>query len=146
MTVHLVKMAVGVESVAHLTELQVLRRRQAGTGTGFGELRHMTRHAPRRGSELVDGGSIFWVIKRFVRVRQRILALDQDAQRDDGRPACALVLDPELVRTELRPSRAFQGWRYLSDSMAPGDGGVDAAQFDDVPAEMVAELRALGLL
>ncbi len=146
MTVHLVKMAVGVESVAHLTERQTLRRREAGTGHRLGELRIMTRHGPRRGDELLDGGSIFWVIKRFIRVRQRILGLDHDAVRDDGRPACSLILDPELERTELQASRAFQGWRYLSEAMTPADATFDATQFDDVPDEMVAELRALGLL
>jgi hypothetical protein len=146
MTVHMVKMAVGVESVAHLLELQTLRRRNAGSGGGFGELRNMTRNAPRRRDELVDGGSIYWVIKRFIRVRQQILDLDLDAVRDDGRPACALILDPHLQRTELRASRAFQGWRYLPPATAPADARYDTAQFDDVPAEMVAELRSLGLL
>lgn len=146
MTVHLVKMAVGVESVAHLSELQTLRRRNAGSRDRLGALRQMTRHGPRRSEELVDGGSIYWVIKRFIRVRQLVLSLDHDAVRDDGRPACALILDPQLQRTELRASRAFQGWRYLTPSMAPDDARYDTAQFDDVPAEMVAELRSLGFL
>jgi hypothetical protein len=146
MTVHLVKMAVGVDSVAHLSDIQTLRRRRAGVRGGLGELRHMTRHAPRRMGELLDDGSIFWVIKRFICVRQRILGLDHDAVRDDGRPACALILDPRLVRTELRASRAFQGWRYLTPGVAPADARVDAPRIDDVPPEMAAELRALGLL
>ena len=145
MTVHLVKMAVGVESVAHLSELQTLRRRNAGSRDRLGALRQMTRHGPRRSEELVDGGSIYWVIKGFIRVRQGIVAIDKLTDAE-GRPLCALVLDENLVRTELMASRPFQGWRYFSNEMAPPDARTSGDAYHGMPLDMAVELRALGLL
>ena len=143
MTIHLIKLCVGVEDVAHLEQLQALRLRQAREAGGPAQLRHITRHTPRRAAELLDGGSLYWVIKGFIRVRQRIIGIEP--VKDADGPRCALVRDPELVPTEARARRPFQGWRYLRPEDAPPDavGRVDTA---DIPAEMAAELRELGLL
>ncbi len=98
---------------------------------------------PRRAGELLEGGSIYWVIRRAVRVRQRILALDP-VMGEDGRRRCALSLDPKLVPVEVRPWRPFQGWRYLEAIDAPPD--VSGDDLDDMPETMKMELRHLGLL
>ena len=156
MSVHLIKMAVGVESVAHLAQLQAARLHKAAEeGLAF-RLCHYTRHMPRRAQELLAGGSLYWVIKGFVRVRQRLLDIERDVSpperqganqggKPEGKPACALVLDPGLVGTRLRATRAFQGWRYLAAQDAPPD--LDpAADAGGLPLEMAEELRSLGLL
>ena len=145
MTVHLIKLCVGIDDVGHLARLQAGRLAEARRRGDTAELKHVTRNTPRQASEILDGGSLYWVIRGFVRVRQEVIAI-RPAEKADGRPACALVLDPKLVRTELRSFRAFQGWRYL----APEDASPDAGLFDeadgDVPAELAAELKGLGLL
>lgn len=139
MTLHLVKLAVGVESVDHLAAIQAGRLRREG------HLWHVTRQTPRRGAELLDGGSTYWVIRRAIRVRQRLVGLEQFVD-GEGISRCALVLDPELVRTEQWPRKAFQGWRYLDAADAPPDARGAAAGTDELPPAMAEELRELGLL
>jgi hypothetical protein len=145
MTVHLIKLAVGIDSVSHLSERQRQRLSDARAAGDVGQLRHLTRSTPRRSAEVLDGGSIYWVIKGAVRARQRIIELDT-AINHQGLPRCALIFDPELVPVRARPMRAFQGWRYLEAADAPPDalGGLD--QTDELPSEMAEELRSLGLL
>ena len=96
------------------------------------ELRHRTLQTPRRRDELLNGGSLYWVIKGFVLVRQRVLDLVPDV-KDDGIACCAIVLDPELVATRPQARRAFQGWRYLAAGDAPPDRGAAADADDDMP-------------
>ncbi len=145
MTVHLIKMAVGVDDVRHLAHIQAGRLRQARERGEAAVLRHYTRHTPRRSAELTDGGSLYWVIKGFIRVRQEIRAVERSVDAE-GRPSCALVLDPGLVRTSLQVCRPFQGWRYLGAENAPADLSLLAEKTDGVPQELAAELRHLGRL
>lgn len=145
MTVHLIKMCVGVEDVAHLAELQAGRLRQERRRGEPAVLRHYTRQTPRRAAELVDGGSLFWVIRGFVRVRQNILDVERCLDAD-GRPRCALALSPDLFGVRRRAFKPFQGWRYLRAEDAPPDNGPASEGFDGVPPELAAELRELGLL
>ena len=143
--VHLIKMAVGIDSVEHLARRQAERVRLMVEAGQEPVLRHITRNTPRRAAELCEKGSLYWVIRGFIAVRQRVLACER-VVNSEGRPSCALVLDPSLVRTQMRPSRPFQGWRYLPTAKAPPDvtGAEDGS--DDLPAEMADELRTLGLL
>lgn len=145
MTVHLVKMAVGIDSVEHLIDVQAERLRQAKKAGGPGVLRHLTRNTPRRGDEVLDGGSIYWIIKGYIRARQPITGFGE-AVGKNGRPRCALLLDPKLVRTELMPQRPMQGWRYMDPVAAPKDLSRKEAAQTSMPDEMEAELRALGLI
>lgn len=139
MTLHLIKLSVGTEDVEDLRAWQAGRLRRTGA------VYHQTRMAPRRKAELLAGGSIYWVIKGAVLCRQRLRDI-VPAVDDTGRPCVRLMLDPELVRTEPRAHRPFQGWRYLAPADAPADLESLGAGAEDLPAEMVAELRALGLL
>ena len=136
---HLIKLSVGTEDVDDLAAWQA--RRLAQTGKVF----HRTRMTPRRAAELLDGGSIYWVIKGYVLARQRLLAIEPTVD-EQGKPCNLLILEPKLVRTAPRAHRPFQGWRYLAPEDAPADldslGGGAAA----MPPEMAAELRELGLL
>ena len=145
MTVHIVKMAVGIESVDHLIDVQTERLRQAQEAGGAGVLRHLTRNTPRRSEEVLDAGSIYWIIKGYIRARQPITEFGEAMGRN-GRPRCAIILDPKLVRTELVPHRPIQGWRYMEKLGAPKDLSRRSAAKTSMPDEMEAELRALGLL
>ena len=139
MTVHLKKLSVGSASLASLREWQAAR-----LAAGM-ELIHVTRNTPRRGQEVLDGGSIFWVIKGVMCARQPITEL-RAMQRADGRPACGIVLAPDLIAVGPLRVRIFQGWRYLETKDAPADSPVGADTGEAIPAEMAAELRELGLL
>ncbi len=145
MTVHLIKLSVGVDDVEHLARLQAGRLADARRKGHPPVLKHVTRYTPKKARQILDGGSIFWVIRGFIRVRQPIIGIEP-VDRDDGRPACALILDPNLVRTEIKSFRRFQGWRYLAVEAAPADAPPSSGSDDDVPAEMAAELKGLGLL
>ncbi len=145
MTVHLIKMAVGVENPAHLVELQARRLSEARSRGESPLLRHLTRNTPRQRPELLRGGSLYWVIKGFIRLRQTLAGIEP-AVNANGRPSCALILDHRLVATEPRSRRPFQGWRYLRAEDAPGDAEISGAGAGAMPAEMADELRLLGLL
>ena len=106
-----------------------------------------TRRKPRRAAEVCAGGSIYWVVKGYIQVRQRILDL-VDETDDEGRPFCRLHFDPRLVPTESRPHRPMQGWRYLAPADAPADldQGVGHGGGDRLPPEMLRELKTLGVI
>jgi len=137
MTVHLKKLSVGV------TSIDSLRGYQAQRLANVGKLVHVTRNRPRRAEELLDGGSIYWIIKGVMTARQAIIDL-VEAQRADGRPACGIVLSPEIISVAPIRMRIFQGWRYLEVTDAPIDIGSDYDE--NMPSEFVAELRELGIL
>ena len=143
MTVHLIKLAVGVEDFEHLARLQKNRIAEFKAQGLSENPRHFTRMKPKREAELLDGGSIYWVIKGAVRARQKLVAFDSYTD-DEGVKRCAIVLHPELVATQNRPHRAFQGWRYLDPAKAPKD--IDADGASDIPPELAGDLEALGLL
>ncbi len=145
MTVHLVKLCVGVETVQDLAVWQAERLRRLAQAGEAVELCHRTRQMPRRRAEILDGGSLYWVVKGFVLVRQRILDL-KDATKDDGTACCGIVLDPELVTTRPQPRRAFQGWRYLEAANAPADARTLDDVEADIPPGMREELRELRLI
>ncbi len=140
MSVNLVKMCVGIDDIDQLRYWQAKRLKSAADK----KLQHVTRNRPKRETELLDGGSIYWVIKGQIRVRQRVLGLE-DRVKEDGKPACGLILDPELVATELRAMRPMQGWRYLEAKDAPRDLR-KGDELGDMPPKLIAELRALGIL
>lgn len=139
MTVHLKKLSVGATSIDSLRGWQ---KRYMAAGQ---PILHPTRNRPKRAAELLDGGSIYWIIKGKMQVRQRITDLIE-ITRADGKPGCGIVLHPELIPVWPRQVRIFQGWRYLEASDAPEDMPVSADGESPMPADMAAELRELGLL
>ena len=137
MTVHLKKLSVGSDSLDTLKSWQALQLAETGS------LMHVTRNRPRRAAEILDGGSIYWIIKGVMIARQKIVDL-AEVQRADGRPAGGMVLSPELVATTPTKMRIFQGWRYLEAEDAPVD--LIGAADESMPPALAAELRALGIL
>jgi hypothetical protein len=142
MTIHLLKMAVGCDDLDDLADRQAMRRK---TVDGRPVVLGYTRRWPRRVDELLDGGSIYWIVKRAIRARQRVVDL-VEAVDPDGTPYCQLQLEPELIPTEAVPRRPMQGWRYLTPADAPRDRGPAGQGEDELPPDLQAELRDLGLL
>lgn len=145
MTVHLIKLCVGVDTVAELAEWQAERLKRLAREKKKVEHCHRTLQMPRRRDEVLDGGSLYWVIKGFVLVRQRVLDLRPDV-KNDGTACCGIVLDTELVATRAHPRRAFQGWRYLDPADTPEDAKGFAESADDMPRAMREDLRELRLI
>ncbi len=143
MSLHLIKLCVGIEDVEHLIRVHNSREVVAKKK---GIIRHVTRNMPRRTSELLEGGSLYWVIRRAITVRQPILEIES-FEKGDGRVACAILLADRYIRTVPRRSRPFQGWRYLPGKDAPLDLDNNSSEADEeLPPEMSAELKELGLI
>lgn len=140
MPLHILKMCVGCDSIEDLREWQQ-NRLLRGEG-----LFHRTRNMPKRAEEILAGGSLYWIIKGQVRVRQRITALEAVTDGEGGR-FCAIHLAPDLVPVIHRTQRPMQGWRYLAAEDAPIDRDpTHKDETDEMPSGMVKELRALGLI
>ena len=138
---HLTKLCVGISDIADLR-----RHQQARLARGDA-LRHLTRSFPRRAQEILEGGSLYWVIAGATVVRQRVIDI-QEAAYDDGSKCAALFFDAELVPVAARPTKPFQGWRYLDPAAAPLDltAATAAEGSDALPPHLRRELEALGLL
>lgn len=146
MTLHLLKLCVGAESISDLESwIEETRSHMQRLGRVY-EQAHTTRMVPKRAPEILSGGSLYWVIKGQIAARQKIEDIRPftDAQ---GIGRCHLVLEPQVVPVEPRPCRPFQGWRYLEAKAAPQDLSREAAAgIADMPETMRRELAELGLL
>ena len=145
MTVHLVKLCVGIERLQDLRVWQAKRLDDLARAGLVPELCHKTKQMPRRKDDVLDGGSLYWVIKGYVSARQRVVDL-KETVREDGSPCCGIVLDPAIVETRPHPRRPFQGWRYLEPDEAPPDLAAAEDSIADMPPGMREELRALRLI
>ncbi|WP_293575678.1 DUF1489 domain-containing protein [Phaeobacter sp.] len=139
--INLVKLSVGTETVEGLEAWQAGYRRQFADGLP----RHVTRMWPKRSEEILNGGSIFWVIKGQIQCRQKILRLDE-VSGIDGVRRCAIVLDKELHRTNLAMRRPFQGWRYLKVEDSPADLPAGRSAEKPLPTELSQALAEIGVL
>lgn len=144
MALHLIKLCVGADSIDDLREWVSQRSLTAMAAGLEPHSVHTTRMIPKRMEELLDGGSLYWVIKGQIQARQKLLDI-RSFTGGDGITRCDLVLGPEVIETSPAPKRPFQGWRYLKDEEAPRDlGGSGLA--DDMPSDLRRELAELGLL
>jgi hypothetical protein len=143
MTLHLIKLCVGADSVADLKAWQEKCVAHPRRKDRPREPYHVTRMTPSRRDEVLDGGSLYWVIKRVIQVRQRIVDL-AEVRGDDGIKRCAIVLDPELVLTNPAPRKAFQGWRYLAADDAPADLAAADGGGEELPDDLRRKLVEIG--
>lgn len=145
MPLHLMKLCVGVDSIADLQAEIAERLARRGAAGQVAEQIHTTRMVPKRVADLLDGGSLYWVIKGQLCARQPLNDLRPFTDAD-GIGRCHLVLEPIVHSVLPKPCRPFQGWRYLSAEACPPDlsGGLAAAA--DMPEEMRYALRELCLL
>lgn len=143
MTVHLIKLCVGLDTLSDLAAWQAQRLAAFGREKRSPELIHVTRQTPKRALEVLDGGSLYWVIGGWIAARQKMLELRPVVK--NGVPHCGLVYAPELIAVEPRPRRPFQGWRYFDSKDSPPDLARQSGG-DAMPEAMRRELISLGLL
>jgi hypothetical protein len=136
MPLHLLKLAVGIDDVDQLRRIRAARAAERGGSWVY------TRNHPRRAAEVLAGGSIYWIIRGHIRVRQLVCGFRSERD-DNGRRYCLIEVDDELVPTFSRAWRPFQGWRYLAPEDAPADRSATVEPPSD---HLLAELRALGLI
>ena len=120
MALHMIKLCVGVDTVDELAEWQVKRAKELAKKGKPPNPFHDTRMMPKRAAEMLAGGSIYWVIKNHIIVRQKLIGFEEVKDKE-GKAMCRIHLDPDLVRTKSRKKRPFQGWRYLEPGDAPPD-------------------------
>ena len=145
MTLNLVKLCVGVSTIEELADWQTKHRRRKSRD-GVDCAYHRTFQTPKRQAELLDGGSIYWVIRGIILVRQKLVGFEEGT-KEDGSSCCTLMLDRSLVAVRPTPRRAFQGWRYFDVGDAPPD--IKAGKKDQIaamPVEMRKKLADLGLI
>ena len=109
MTVHLKKLCVGAQDVDDLFRRQTFIREK------YNETIHITRMYPKRYEELINGGSIYWIFKGYIRARQNILDMNRYIG-EDKISRCKIFLSEDIVLTVPKKSRPFQGWRYLKNN------------------------------
>ena len=145
MALHLLKLCVGCESIADLEAWVVESSRLRLKSGRNDEQLHTTRMMPKRVDELLDGGSLYWVIKSQIACRQ--VLDDLRAYTDsEGIGRCAIVLAQNVIPVDPRPCRPFQGWRYLTANDAPRDLAMMGGDSDKMPESLRRELAQLGLL
>lgn len=137
---NLVKLCVGVE---HPDELMAWQQQRI-TQTGYNHPTHVTRMWPRRADELLNGGSLYWVMRGEIKARQAITDL-KEVRGEDGIRRCCIILGQDMIRTVIVPRRAFQGWRYLDVQSAPEDLPDGSLTDDVLPDELASALVNLGV-
>lgn len=140
MAIHLQKLSVGSESIETLADWQkvmVARRVKAGKPPLH---EHVTRMFPKQKEALLDGGSIYWVIKGMIQCRNTIVGLEETTK--NGLRHCAILMEPGPIPVIPTPKRPFQGWRYLQADDAPAD--ISSRALADLPPELRTKLVNLG--
>ena len=133
MALHLIKLCVGCDSVEELRAWRAERDRRGVPPIV------PTRQTPKRAAELLEGGSLYWVIKGVILVRQPIVKI---VTLESGVQPCRIDLAPELILTVPQPRRPFQGWRYLDAKDTPPDLPIDEGA--ETPQELARQLREIG--
>lgn len=137
---NILKLCVGAESVDDLVGWHAQNRHRWPAGQTI----HVTRMWPKREAEVLNGGSLYWVVKGAILCRQRILGLEQ-VDEGDGITRCGLVLDADVIRTEAAPRRPFQGWRYLDPAESPRDLVKGREREETLPPALAQALAEIGL-
>jgi hypothetical protein len=145
MTLHLIKLCVGVDTINELEEWIERRLREKRRKKQPAEHIHTTRMMPTRKDELLDDGSLYWVIRGEIACRERLLDIRSFVDKE-GVKRCRLVMDGKVVPVLPKPRGPFQGWRYLLAKEAPADLSKSGKGVAQLPEKLRRELRELGLL
>ncbi len=140
--VNLVKLCVGADTVDDIISRQIILNND--DKNVFQVKKHITRMWPKRGKELLNGGSLYWVIKGFIQARQKIIGLEESLGKDNVR-RCAILLDPEVFLTTSVRKRPFQGWRYLDQKDTPPDLHKLDSKENNIPHELALALADIGV-
>ena len=139
--INLIKLCVGAESFEDQDNW--IKTRKAAGGPNYLSS-HVTRMWPKQEAAILNGGSLYWVIKGAIQARQKIVRLDEVIGQD-GIRRCAIVMEPELIRTNTAIRRPFQGWRYLKPEDAPSDLPQSRVADDALPKDLALALADIGL-
>ncbi len=113
MSLHLIKLSVGCSSSEELASWIKQRMKQRKARGEKPEHIHTTRMAPKRAEELLDGGSLYWVIKGQIAAREKLRDIRPFTDKD-GISRCRLVMEPKLVLVEPRPFPRLPGAGVIS--------------------------------
>jgi hypothetical protein len=141
MTVHIIKLCVGADSLQDLADWHVWQKSQRRLAGLDPRPVCDTRNTPKRATDIIGKGSLYWVIKGSIAVRQQIV--DLRTITNEGSPRCEIVLDDAYVPVVPRRHKPFQGWRYLDAGAAPPDVS-PSTNIADTPLELAQQLRDLG--
>ncbi len=134
MPLHLIKLCVGADTPEDLRDWRARR-----AAAGYRPIVH-TRQTPKRAAEILEGGSLYWVFKGVILIRQPIAAIETVGEGAARR--CEILLGEAMIATAPQPRRAFQGWRYLEAKDAPAD--LAQSSDGDLPIDLARRLRDLG--
>lgn len=143
MSVNLLKPALGINDIYEFAGRQQLRQIPYK-----GEMVYpvWTSRKPAREKELLDGGSVYWIVKKQIQCRQKIIAIEKYEDKSDEKPSYLILCEPQLIRVQPVTKRPFQGWRYLEADNAAPDIGKVYVEDEPPPPKMERELREAGLL
>ena len=136
---NLKKLCVGAETPSDLFYRQESMREK------YKKTIHITRMFPKRAEELISGGSIYWVIKGKICVRQNILKVEKFTDLNEIKK-CKIELSDKLFLTIPYKVRPFQGWRYLEKKDTPDDIKIFNINNLDNNNNIISELHDLGLV
>jgi hypothetical protein len=139
LTLNIKKLCVGADSLSDLYY------RQKQIRDNLRSTVHITRMFPKRFEEVLQGGSLYWVIKSKLCVRQEILNIERFID-SNGVKRCKIELNESLMLTVPHKERPFQGWRYLETKDSPQDTRIFDIIDDNSDQEMVSDLHNLGLV
>lgn len=145
--VNLIRPCVGISSPRMLFDHQIASNLQKDAN-GNDIAYFTTRNTPKRAEELLNGGSVYWIIKGKIAMRQKIVNIETHLD-ETNRKYCVISKSPQIIITAPHPYRAMQGWRYLEAEKTPKDLHVfdpDNLSDNDIDPQMAAELSQLGLL
>src|ERR1700743_2659318 len=91
MPLHILKLAVGCDSVAELKQWIAARMKTAKKKGLHQPHIHTTGITPKRRGEILSGGSLYWVIRGEIAAREKIIGLEPFRDKD-GIGGCRIVL------------------------------------------------------
>ena len=94
MPLHLIKLCVGCDSIEELAGWIKQRMKQKKARGEKPEHIHTTRMVPKRADELLDGGSLYWVIRGQIACRAEAARDPAVRRQGRGRPLPAGAASP----------------------------------------------------
>src|ERR1700753_336006 len=107
MPLHLIKLAVGADSVKDLKEWVAERMKTAKKNGLPAHHIHITRMTPKRIEEVLAGGSLYWVIRGEIAAREKLIGVEPFRDKD-GIGRCRLIMQPTGSSVLPRTMRSLQ--------------------------------------
>ena len=133
--INLKKLAVGINSLEELKDFQILKLKKNN------EISVKTKNTPKRKPEILDGGSLYWIINNRFAIRQLVIDIRENISYE-GKKYCLIILDRKIIQVEKISQRPFQGWRYLKLNNSPKDINLNLRK--KIPEELSNHLSEIG--